>query len=67
MDSAKLVIIWIIGGLFLLSGTWVMQNLELTIGVSTFSYTFALLIALLLFLIAGLCWISVAVGTKKKF
>lgn len=67
MENAKLILIWIVGGLFLLSGTWVVQNLELTIGVSVFSYTFAMLIALLLFLIAGLCWISVAVGAKGKF
>ncbi len=65
--SVKLVVTWIIGGIFLLMGTWIVQNLELNIGVSQFSYILALLIALILFLITGLCWISVAVATRHGF
>jgi len=65
--SFKLIVTWIIGGLFLLAGVWIIQNLELTIGVSEFSYIFAMVISLLFFLVAGLCWISVAVGTKHKY
>jgi len=65
--SVKLIATWVIGGLFLLFGTWIVQNLELTLGVSELSYIFAMAIALLFFLVAGLCWISVAVGTKHKF
>ncbi|HJW96894.1 MAG TPA: hypothetical protein VJ485_01915 [archaeon] len=64
--SAKLVMAWIIGGLFLLGGVWIVQNLELNVGVGEFQYTLALLIALVLFLIAGLCWISVAVATRQE-
>ncbi|MEM5812196.1 MAG: hypothetical protein QXN71_03245 [Candidatus Aenigmatarchaeota archaeon] len=64
--SAKLVLIWILGGLFILGGTWIVQNLELNIGVSEFQYALALIIAFVLFLIAGLCWISVAVATRQE-
>jgi hypothetical protein len=60
----KLVLVWIIGGLFMVAGTWVMSNLELTIGVTEISYAIALLASLILYLLAGLCWISVAVGAK---
>ncbi len=63
--SFKLISAWIVGGIFLLLGTWIIQNLEMTIGVSEFSYVFAMIIALLFFLVAGLCWISVAVATRR--
>jgi len=65
--SLKLIVTWVFGGIFLLLGTWIVQNLESNIGVSEFSYIFAMFIALLFFLVAGLCWISVAVGTKRKY
>ena len=65
--SFKLIATWLIGGVFLLFGVWIVNNLEFTIGVSEFSYAFAMVIALLFFLVAGLCWISVAVGTKHKY
>jgi hypothetical protein len=56
---------WILGGLFLLGGTWIIQNLQLNVGVSEFQYGLALVIALILFLLAGLCWISVSVATRQ--
>lgn len=65
--SVKLIATWIVGGLFLLFGVWVVQNLEFNIGVSELSYYLALLVALIFFLISGLCWISVAVGTKHRY
>jgi len=63
--SAKTVAVWILGGIFLLTGVWIIRNLELNIGVSEVSYVITLLISLVLFLLAGLCWISVAVATKR--
>jgi len=65
--SVKLVGIWVLGGVLLLLGTWIVQNLEFNVGVSGFSYILALLIAFVIFLLAGLCWISVAVATRHKF
>ncbi len=63
--SMKLVSVWIAGGIFLLLGSWIVQNLRLDVGVSYLSYGFAMAIAFLLFLVAGLCWISVAVATRR--
>ena len=64
MNAAKLVLFWVLGGVFILFGSWILNNLELTTGVSQFSYMFALIIALAAFFIAGLFWISVAVATR---
>ena len=63
----KLVGTWIAGGIFLLAGTWIVNNLRLETGVSDLSYALALVIAFILFLIAGLCWINVSVAAKHKF
>ena len=60
----KLIIVWILGGLFMMAGSWIVGHLDLTVGVTQISYAFALLGSLVLFLLAGLCWISVAVATK---
>jgi hypothetical protein len=65
--SSKLVGVWIIGAILLLASTWIIQKLDLTLGVSPLSYAIALVIAFLLILLCGLCWISVAVATKHKF
>jgi hypothetical protein len=65
--SAKLVASWVLGGVLILFGTWIVQNLQLTIGVSGVSYVLAMIIALILFLVAGLLWISVAVATRHGF
>ncbi|RLC27109.1 MAG: hypothetical protein DRH37_11205 [Deltaproteobacteria bacterium] len=64
--SVKLVSVWVLGALLLLAGSWVVQNLELTVGVSGQSYILAMLTAFVLFLLAGLCWISVAVATRRR-
>jgi hypothetical protein len=61
-----MVAVWILGGLFILGGAWIVQNLQLNIGVSELQYAIALIIALVLFLMAGLCWISVAVATRQE-
>ncbi len=63
--SAKTVTVWVLGGVFLLIGVWIIRNLQFDIGVSEFSYIMTLLISLVLFLLAGLCWVSVAVATKR--
>lgn len=62
--EVKMVLVWALGSLMLLAGTWIMSNLELTIGVTSISYVIALLAAFVLYLLAGMCWISVAVATK---
>lgn len=64
MTTAKIIGAWIIGSVLLLIGSWIMSNLEKTIGVSDASFIFAIIVALVFFLGAGLCWISTAVATK---
>jgi hypothetical protein len=61
----KLVLVWIIGGLLMLGGSWIMANLEAAVGVTEVSYGIALLASLVMYLLAGLCWIAVAVATKR--
>jgi len=65
--SMKLVSFWILGSIFLLIGVWIIQNLEFGLGVSEYSYILAIAIAFIMFLLAGLCWISVAVATRHRF
>lgn len=64
--TEQLILTWMAGGLFLLLGAWIVGNLELNIGVSWVSYVFALLIAFVLFLVAGLCWITVSIGVRHR-
>jgi hypothetical protein len=64
--SARLVLVWILGGLFILGGIWILQNLEMNLGVGEFQYALAMIIAFVLVLLAGLCWISVAVATRQE-
>lgn len=62
--SAKLVLSWILGAVFMTLGVWIVSNLEVNLGVSEFSYIVAIVLAFILFLLAGFSWISVAVGTR---
>jgi len=62
-----LVSVWILGSVLLLAAVWIVQNLELVIGVPEPAYLIALGIAFVLVLLAGLCWISVAVATRRRF
>jgi hypothetical protein len=67
VKSAKMVFTWIVGGVFLLIGTWIVQNLDFNVvGVSEVSYAMAMAVALVMFLLTGLCWISVSVATRQK-
>jgi len=65
--SAKLVSFWILGGIFTFLATWIVSNVKIgVIGVPDFSVYFAYLIAIILYILAGLAWISVAVATKHE-
>ncbi len=66
MTSAKLVGVWIAGGILLLLGSWIINNLKLGPGVSDAQYIFALLLGLAFFLAAGLAWISVAAAARHS-
>jgi hypothetical protein len=62
--SHKLVVVWFVGGLLMLAGAMITGNLEMDVGVSPVSYYMAVIAALILFLLAGLCWIAVAAASK---
>lgn len=64
--SVKLAFTWIFGAILLLAGVWILENLEVTLGVGEFSYYTTLLLTFILFLAAGLCWIAVAVATRRE-
>ncbi|MBI2676278.1 MAG: hypothetical protein HYX24_07500 [Candidatus Aenigmarchaeota archaeon] len=64
--DGRLIAAWIAGAALLVAGSWIVNNLKLDVGVSVPNYVMALLIAFILFLIAGLLWISVAVATRLK-
>jgi hypothetical protein len=62
--SHKLVLAWVAGALFMLAGSWITGNLEPVVGVTPASYYLAIVAALVMFLMAGLCWIAVAAAAK---
>ena len=64
MSSGKLIATWILGAVFLLFGSWILSNLQQTVGVDSLSYIFALLIALGCYLLAGLFWVSTSTGAR---
>lgn len=65
-DSAKHVVVWVLGALCAMVGAWVIGHLEKTTGVSDLGYVLAFFVAFLLFLGAGWFWISVAIAVKEQ-
>ena len=61
----KIVTSWILGSICILAGSMISGNLEKNVGTTDFAYYIALIISLILFLFAGLLWISVSVAIKK--
>ncbi|MCD6496079.1 MAG: hypothetical protein J7K54_02295 [Candidatus Aenigmarchaeota archaeon] len=60
----KLVAVWILGAVFVLSGSLIAGSVDMSLGVSPASYIAAVVLAFVLFLLGGLCWISVASANK---
>jgi hypothetical protein len=65
--SSKLVLSWILGGGFITLGIWILNNLEMGIGVSEMSYAIAMIVSFIFILLGGLLWINVSVAVKHKF
>ena len=63
--AVKHVLVWFMGGLLMLAGSWIMSNLEMTVGVTQMSYYMAMVAALVLFLLAGMCWIFAANSGRR--
>ncbi|MEM7813305.1 MAG: hypothetical protein QW548_00195 [Candidatus Aenigmatarchaeota archaeon] len=58
--------LWIVGTLFAFAGAMMAGNIEWVEGANTVSYGLAALIAFLLILVAGMCWISSAVNARQE-
>ncbi len=65
MASPKLLAAWAGGAILLLLGSWILTNLHPGPGVTDIQYAFALILSLVLYMVAGLLWISVAVAVKE--
>ena len=61
----KMVLFWVLGTVCVMAGSMVSGHLESGPGVTGTSYTFALVVAFVLFMLGGLLWISVAIAMKR--
>ena len=64
--ALRLVFAWILGALFMLSGSCLVAAAAAGAWQSTVSYYLSLAGSFILLLLAGLCWIAVAVSAKKR-
>ncbi|MFH0889977.1 MAG: hypothetical protein V1836_02420 [Candidatus Aenigmatarchaeota archaeon] len=64
-ESAKHVVVWVLGALSAMIGAWIMGHLDKTVGVSDAGYMTAFFVAFILFLGTGWFWISVAIAVKE--
>lgn len=64
--SGNLIFSWLLGGVFLLFGVWILVNLEFGLGVSEMSYAIAMIVSLIFILLGGLLWINTSVGVKRR-
>ena len=62
----KTVILWILGAVSIFLGSMIAGRLDFFQGVNEIGFLLALAISLMLFLIGGLLWISVALAVKLK-
>ena len=58
--------LWILGAVFLFIGSLIAGNIEWVEGTTEFSFAFSALLAFVMLLIAGMCWISAAVNAKQE-
>jgi hypothetical protein len=58
--------LWILGAVFMFIGGLVSGNVEWVEGTTEFSFGFSVLLAFVMFLIAGMCWISAAVNARQE-
>lgn len=65
--SSKLVVSWILGGVFILLGVWITNNLEMGLGVNEMAYAIAMIVSLIFILVGGLLWINTSVAVKHQF
>jgi len=63
--SWKIATFWIIGAVAMFFASMIAGKLDYTVGTSDLGFVVAFLISLVLFLLGGLLWISVAIAVKE--
>ena len=58
--------LWILGSLMLFVAAMLAGNVEWVEGTTPYSFGLTILIALVLFIVAGMCWISAAVNARQE-
>ncbi len=58
--------LWILGAIFAFLASMISGNLEWVTGTTEISYAVSVLLSLVLFLVAGMCWISAAVNSRRE-
>ena len=58
--------LWILGAIFTFLASMISGNLEWVTGTTEISYAVSVLLSLVLFLVAGMCWISAAVNSRRE-
>ncbi|MBI4009586.1 MAG: hypothetical protein HY361_00115 [Candidatus Aenigmarchaeota archaeon] len=64
LRSWKTAILWIFGSISILLGSMISGRLDISPGVDEMGFILALVISIMLFLIGGLLWISVAIAAR---
>ncbi len=59
--------LWILGAIFFFAGAVIAGNLQWVEGTSTASFVLSAIISFVLFLVAGMLWISSAVNARHEF
>lgn len=66
LRSWKTVILWIFGSIAIFLGSMIAGKLDLISGVSEIGFVLAVVISIMLLMIGGLLWISVAIAVKHS-
>jgi len=59
--------LWILGAVFFFAGAVIAGNLQWVEGTNTASFVLSGIISFVLFLVAGMLWISSAVNARHEF
>jgi len=58
--------LWVLGGIFMFVAGYIAGNIEWVAGTTDFSFYGSIVLAFILFLIAGACWISSSVNARQE-
>jgi hypothetical protein len=64
LRSWKTVFLWIFGAVSIFIGSMIAGRLDFSLGVNEIGFILASVISIMLFLVGGLLWISVALAVK---